>query len=1290
MSSAVMKIIRILWEKNKGGENIMKKIIGIMLILAMLISALPGTIVSAADILPFTDFESVEDGAFPTGWANNTNGGNSVVRLAQNEDGSWKELTASENGGDKVLKIHAPDNTKSRVLSPRLASGDCDFTLSFDVMFTNVQRYQMISLGGINVLRMFVAGGNMAFLRDNTYGGNVSLINGIKANQWYNIKLMVKVNDTEKNIRAFVDGAYVCEGTLFRNTNYGIDFLNFQTNEGEGAATIYVDDVHAIETEDGDGYISEVNYDFSEAVKNTNGSFGQDTGVKGIVDTSFSNIDVATGYAGKAKGDKSLYIHTEAGTIPSNQGLDIYLTMPFANVTALSGGKLSEGDTQEISMNFAFAQNNGVIKLVAKAYSEDEGGDGKLGDLVTLYPDGYLHFNGTKYSIPNLKVEAGIWYNLKLALTAGDNNSDDKNKASLYINDTAVFENIDFAITTRGTGNTYAERAKFLGVKELWFDHYLKGFSNSDGTYPAIGYYFDDVKVKNFVKKDYIHNAVAVSHTDNTIDRFVNSANVIFASDDMKVEDLAALTVSGGSIKAIRDTGGNSVTTGSAAGKVIELLSDDCYTRYISSVADDDSEKVFDMGSDSTVIGNGYSGDWTWMYFDSKAANSSKVPGVAGKTADDKVLKIQTSSDSDFINLAFQRDTYRKYAMLYKPVTVEYMAYLEGETAALDMLLYFNNESSGTKAAPMASLRDGAFSSGGGKGVYFNKNTWNRVAITAYPGKDYVTVYLNGNVVSDIDTPNKMYYAYAPTMLRFIALCGIDDAIYVDDVKVYSGTYSGGTAPFVVTQDEELATVDGEKYEIEILGDELDVSSLGDYISCDGAYTVYTDSSLSDVVVGKMTNGNVLIVKKDGLYNYYTLKIANRLIADAGKFIVDPYEMTITVPDIITTKALIENITLSDTGNSIKVYDGDNEAIDVKVSDAMVLRIITSDGEYDFAIITAPSYKLSYTSGGFSPNTDVFNATVVAELKDLFNMNYKPVMIIAGYDANGLKSVKFTQDTDWKDGVLTMSYTPDEAVTDVQIMVWDNLSNITPIMCKELKYAENLISTPVNIYLVGDSICQKYSTTYYPQQGYGEFVGNYFVEGVTVNNRGASGRSTKTFINEGKWDAITDVLKKGDYVFLCMGHNDMSSAERGTTIDEYKDFLRRYITETRAKDASIILITPITMMRDSTNSLLERSQAMIDVANEQNVTLLDVNGETYKEFCDMGYEIARDTYFLSDAYLDACVANGKITQEQRNTIFGGEDGQDLIHVNEDGADYIASKIAELLSETTNPLKVLLK
>ncbi|MEP7000932.1 MAG: rhamnogalacturonan acetylesterase [bacterium] len=119
---------------------------------------------------------------------------------------------------------------------------------------------------------------------------------------------------------------------------------------------------------------------------------------------------------------------------------------------------------------------------------------------------------------------------------------------------------------------------------------------------------------------------------------------------------------------------------------------------------------------------------------------------------------------------------------------------------------------------------------------------------------------------------------------------------------------------------------------------------------------------------------------------------------------------------------------------------------------------------------------------------------------------------------------------------------------------------------------------PVTVYIAGDSTAAEKLPEKRPETGWGEMLGQYFSPGdVRIANRALNGRSTRTFMAEGRWRAITDSLNAGDYVFIQFGHNDEvpSKVNSYTPPADFTRNLTLMVNEVRARNAIPVLLTPV-------------------------------------------------------------------------------------------------------------------
>lgn len=119
----------------------------------------------------------------------------------------------------------------------------------------------------------------------------------------------------------------------------------------------------------------------------------------------------------------------------------------------------------------------------------------------------------------------------------------------------------------------------------------------------------------------------------------------------------------------------------------------------------------------------------------------------------------------------------------------------------------------------------------------------------------------------------------------------------------------------------------------------------------------------------------------------------------------------------------------------------------------------------------------------------------------------------------------------------------------------------------------------ITIFMIGDStMADKDLTGGNPERGWGQMLPGFLSEEVRVDNHAVNGRSTKSFIDEGRWDKVLSLIKKGDYVFIQFGHNDEKADPKRHTDAEGGSFdanLKRFVNETRAKGGIPVLFNSI-------------------------------------------------------------------------------------------------------------------
>ena len=117
-----------------------------------------------------------------------------------------------------------------------------------------------------------------------------------------------------------------------------------------------------------------------------------------------------------------------------------------------------------------------------------------------------------------------------------------------------------------------------------------------------------------------------------------------------------------------------------------------------------------------------------------------------------------------------------------------------------------------------------------------------------------------------------------------------------------------------------------------------------------------------------------------------------------------------------------------------------------------------------------------------------------------------------------------------------------------------------------LLFASAIPEKTTTIFIIGDSTAaNKDISKGKLERGWGMVLQSYFDDNIRVDNRALNGRSSLSFINEGRWDAVLKSMKPGDYVIIQFGHNDEKpKADRHTDPGSTFDYnLAKFVRETR-------------------------------------------------------------------------------------------------------------------------------
>jgi lysophospholipase L1-like esterase len=186
------------------------------------------------------------------------------------------------------------------------------------------------------------------------------------------------------------------------------------------------------------------------------------------------------------------------------------------------------------------------------------------------------------------------------------------------------------------------------------------------------------------------------------------------------------------------------------------------------------------------------------------------------------------------------------------------------------------------------------------------------------------------------------------------------------------------------------------------------------------------------------------------------------------------------------------------------------------------------------------------------------------------------------------------------------------------------------------------------IFLAGDStVCDQtpMSDPYISYGGWGQMLSPYFKPGVAIANYAASGRTSISFINEGRLNAILKVIKPNDYLFIQFGHNDEHAGSGSSPFTTYKAALQKYIDGARAHQAIPVLVTPVARRSfDSSGKIVDTHGnypvAMRQLAAADKVQLIDLTALSMAYFQTLGPVGTQSVFFFLNPGVSPDFPNG--------------------------------------------------
>lgn len=172
------------------------------------------------------------------------------------------------------------------------------------------------------------------------------------------------------------------------------------------------------------------------------------------------------------------------------------------------------------------------------------------------------------------------------------------------------------------------------------------------------------------------------------------------------------------------------------------------------------------------------------------------------------------------------------------------------------------------------------------------------------------------------------------------------------------------------------------------------------------------------------------------------------------------------------------------------------------------------------------------------------------------------------------------------------------------------------------------------VHYIGDSTVARNNIHSYPQTGMSQALSLYLKESVTVRSYAKNGRSTKSFLDEGRFGPVEAAMEPGDFLFIQFGHNDEKDdpARHTDPKTTFRENLLLFIRAARERGAKPVLLTPIARrLFDEAGNFRPGSHgaypdAMRALAKDEDVPLIDLTEMTERFLPQLGDEPSKPLF----------------------------------------------------------------
>ena len=426
-----------------------------------------------------------------------------------------------------------------------------------------------------------------------------------------------------------------------------------------------------------------------------------------------------------------------------------------------------------------------------------------------------------------------------------------------------------------------------------------------------------------------------------------------------------------------------------------------------------------------------------------------------------------------------------------------------------------------------------------------------------------------------------------------------------------------------------------------------------------------------------------------------------------------------------------EEVVTSADASYVKAAEG-SLAIDSKVwteTDSTGFGVYTYENTatFDYDLANA-DYKVEVMFA--NPTTAAYTAYVEAE--DITKAS--DISVAAG----GTAKAEFTAVL--VDGKLNLKFLAASAAKDASAATTQTVY-VSSVKITRLATNSAREDGKPTVFIASDSTVQSYDSYYYPQTGWGQVLAEFFGDGdyeevtsascgygqaktyevsnAVIENRAIGGRSSSSFIIEGKLDDLLEDVRPGDFLLVQWGHNDStySRPNRYVSPEDFEKWMQYYVDGAIQRGATPILVTPVarySYTTDAEGNLISYAsnfeayrQVMIKMSKEQGIALVDLTQRSIDVANSFGIDGGKSLWLYTNAgdYPGGAYAGGS-TDSTHLQWYGAykfaqcvatgivEAGNSEVYTNENNASTenkaalaALAQLVDLRAATTKPNKI---